>query len=281
MDSTKSMIFDGTDKTLDRSKQRSLTRQITVYVPAKYVDGTPAPILVIQDGPGPIDQIAFALDNMTTATDPARKIPPFIAIGVQNGGSDSFGSERGLEYDTLSDRYARFIDLEVLPAILANSQIKAAYPHLAFTTDPEGRAAYGCSSGAAAAFTMAWFAPDRYRRVLSYSGTLVAQQNSGQPESTLYPLGAWEYHSSKQLIANSPVKPLRIFLNVNENDLGAGDAEGTHHNWVMANQRTTAALAAKGYHRRFVLAKGLGHCDGRAVQSTLADALAWLWRGYP
>jgi enterochelin esterase family protein len=281
MDSTKSTIFDGSDKTLSPSKPRSLTRQISVYIPAKYVDGTPAPILVMQDGPGPMTEISRALDNLTTSTDPTRKVPPFIAIGVQNGGNDAQGSERGLEYDTLSDRYARFIQLEVLPAVLADARIKAAYPKLAFTDDPEGRATYGCSSGGVAAFTMAWFAPHLFRRVLSYSGTLVAQQNSGQPESPLYPLGAWEYHSSKQLIANSEVKPLRIFLNVNENDLGAADPESTHHNWVMANQRTAAALKVKGYHYRYVLAKGLGHCDSRALKATLADALVWLWRGYP
>jgi len=281
MDSTKSSIFDGGDPTLNPAKPRLLTRNIRVYVPAKYVDGTKAPILVIQDGPGPINEIAFALDNLTIATNPARKIPPFIAIGVQNGGNDAQGSERGLEYDTLSDRYARFIELEVLPAVLSNPAIKAAYPNLGFTDDPEGRAAYGCSSGAAAAYTMAWFRPDLFRRVVSYSGTFVAQQNSGQPESPIYPLGAWEYHSSLQLITNSPVKPLRAFLNVNELDNGYSAPESGHHNWVMANNRMSAALLAKGYHRRYVLAKTLGHCASEAYRATLADALIWVWRGYP
>lgn len=279
MDSSKSVLYDGTDKTLDKGT-RSRTRGINVYIPAKYVDGTPAPIFVMQDGPGPMTEVSRALDNLTISTDPNRKLPPFIAIGVQNGGGDSFHSERGLEYDTVSDRYARFIDTEVLPAILADSSIKAAYPNLKFTSDPRGRGAYGCSSGGAAAFTMAWFAPQLFGRVVSYSGTLVAQQTDGQPESAMYPLGAWEYHSSKKIIANSPVKPVRIFINVNENDLRSTDAESTNHNWVMANQRTAAALKAKGYHYRFVLAKGVGHCDSRAMKSTLADSLVWVWRGY-
>ena len=61
MDSTKSVIFDGSDPTLSPSKPRLLTRQIWVYVPAKYVDGTAAPILVIQDGPGPLTEISRAL----------------------------------------------------------------------------------------------------------------------------------------------------------------------------------------------------------------------------
>ena len=79
----------------------------------------------------------------------------------------------------------------------------------------------------------------------------------------MYPLGAWEYHSSMALIMNTAKKDLRIFLNVAENDNGASDAEATHHNWVMANQRTAAALKAKGYHYRYVFARGVGHCDSR------------------
>lgn len=290
MDSTKSTIFNGSDTTVDAAK-RHLTRQITVYVPAQYKDGTPAPILVMQDGPAsaggwgdtaPFDAVNRALDNLTISTNPARKIPAFIAIGVENGGSDSKGSERGLEYDSLFDRYARFVQLEVLPAVLNNAAIKAAYPGIAFTDDPEGKGTYGCSSGAAASFTMAWFRPDLFRRVITYSGTFVAQQNSGQPESPLYPLGAWEYHSSMQLIANTdPRKPLRVHLNVNEMDNGYTAAESGHHNWVLGNQHMAAALKLKGYHYKFNFVRGLGHCDYNAWRATLADTLVWLWSGYP
>jgi iron(III)-enterobactin esterase len=275
-----STIFDGKDTTLDRAKPVNTTRAISVYVPAQYQDGTAAPVLVIQDGPGDIGLVRFALDNLTVAQDPARRIPPFIAVSVQNGGSDSKGSERGLEYDTMSDRYARFIHQEVLPAVVNNSMIKSAYPNLRITDDPQGRATLGCSSGAAAAVTMAWFRPDLFSRVISYSGTLVDQQDDDAPEEVMYPFGAWEYHSSKALIASSPKKDLRIFLNVAENDLSSGDPESTHHNWVLANQRTAAALKAKGYHYRYVFARGVGHCDSRVRSATLADALIWVWRGY-
>jgi enterochelin esterase-like enzyme len=275
-----STIFDGKDTTLDRAKPVNTTRTISVYVPAQYQDGTAAPILVIQDGPGDIGLVKYALDNLTVAQDPARRIPPFIAVAVQNGGSDSKGSERGLEYDTMSDRYARFIHQEVLPAVVSNSMIKAAYPNLKITGDPQGRATLGCSSGAAAAVTMAWFRPDLFSRVISYSGTLVDQQDDDAPEEAMYAFGAWEYHSSKALITSSPKKELRIFLNVAENDLSSRDAESTHHNWVLANQRTAAALKAKGYHYRYVFARGVGHCDSRVRGATLADALIWVWRGY-
>jgi iron(III)-enterobactin esterase len=283
MSLAESKLFDGKDPTLNPSKNVNANRSINVYIPAKYEDGTPAPVLVIQDGPGEINQVKNALDNLTIDPDPMRRLPPFIAVAVQNGGNDSIGSERGLEYDTLSDRYARFIDTEVLPAVVNNAQIKAAYPKLKFTTDPSGRAASGCSSGAAAAFTMGWFRPDLFGRIITYSGTLVAQQNPEAPENDAFPHGAWDYHSELELIKNDTMmreKSLRIFLNVNENDLGSTAAESGQHNWVMANDRTAEDLKTKGFHYRYVFGQGKGHCDGSVRSATLADALMWVWRGY-
>jgi enterochelin esterase-like enzyme len=273
-------IFDGTDATLDPSKPVNATRTISVYVPAGYQDGTPAPVLVIQDGPGELSMVRNALDNLTIASDVMRRIPAFVAVAVQNGGNNAKGSERGLEYDTMSDRYARFIHVEVLPAVEANTSIQQAYPNFKLTQDPHGRAALGCSSGGAAALTMGWFRPDLFSRLVTYSGTFTDQQDDDAPEEATYPLGAWEYHSSKSLIANAPKKELRIFVNANESDLGASEPESTHQNWLMANQRTAAALQAKGYHHRYVFGRGVGHCDARVISQTLADALIWVWRGY-
>jgi len=130
---------------------------------------------------------------------------------------------------------------------------------------------------------MAWFRPDLFARVVAYSTTLVAQQDPKAPESTQYPFGAWEYHSSKKLIEADTTmkqKQLRVFINVNENDLRSNDAESTHHNWVMANERTAAALKAKNFHYRFVKGRSAGHCDQGVKNATLADALVWVWRGY-
>ena len=276
-----SKIFRGDDKTLEPDKKPVRTeRKISVYIPAAYKDGTPAPLLVIHDGPGPLGQVRNALDNLTISKDVNRKLPAFIAIAVENGGNDGKNSERGLEYDTMSDRLARFIAEEVVPAVLANAEVKAAYPRLAFTKNPWGHAVMGCSSGGAAALTMGWFRPDYFRRIIAYSGTFVDQQDDDAPEEAQYPLGAWEYHSGMKLIEKSEKKPLRIFTHVSENDLRSKDAEDTHHNWVMAGQRTSAALTAKGYHHRFVFSKATGHCDGKVFNQTLADTLVWLWRGY-
>ena len=145
-----------------------------------------------------------------------------------------------------------------------------------FTTDPEGRAAMGGSSGGACAFTMGWFRPDSYRRILAYSGTFVNQQSPLNPDS---PHGAWEYH--EHLIPASDRKPLRIWLEVGENDNGANRDEASLHNWVMANDRMAAALKAKGYHYHYAFAQGAKHVDGKVVRQTLPEALLWLWRGYP
>jgi enterochelin esterase-like enzyme len=275
-----SKIFRGDDATLDKKKPVREKRKIFVYVPAAYKDGTKAPLLVTLDGPSHLNLVRNALDNLTISKDPERKLPAFIVIAVENGGNDSYGSQRGLEYDTMSDRFARFIHDEVLPAVLADPKIKEAYPKLAFTDNPWGRAAMGCSSGGAAALTMGWFRPDLFRRLITYSGTFVDQQDDDAPEEKAYPLGAWEYHSSLKLIETSEKKPLRIFTHVSENDNRAKDAEATYHNWVMANERTAAALKAKGYDYRYVFSKATGHCDRKVFEQTLADTLVWMWRGY-
>ncbi|MEQ1827995.1 MAG: alpha/beta hydrolase-fold protein [Pirellula sp.] len=275
-----SKIFPGTDTTLDARKKVNQERKIYVYVPAAYREGTKAPILVVHDGPGQLKLIRNALDNLTISTDPNRKLPAFIVIAVQNGGNDGKGSQRGLEYDTMSDRLARFINEEVLVAVLQNSDIRASFPKIAFTDNPWGRAAMGCSSGGAAALSMGWFRPDLFRRLITYSGTFVDQQDDDAPEEEKYPLGAWEYHSSMKLIESSEKKPLRIFTHVAENDNRAKDPEETYHNWVMANERTAAALKAKGYDYRYVFSLATKHCDGKVFEQTLADTLVWMWRGY-
>ncbi len=276
-----SKIFRGDDATLEPEKKAvRKERKLFVYVPAAYRDGTKAPILVTHDGPSQLNLVRHALDNLTLSKDPNRALPAFIAIAVENGGNDGKNSERGLEYDTMSDRFARFINDEVLPSVLNNAEIKAAYPHIAFTDNPWGRAAMGCSSGGAAALTMGWFRPDLFRRLITYSGTFVDQQDDDAREEAKYPFGAWEYHSGMKLIENNEKKPLRIFTHVSEKDNRPNDPEETHHNWVMANERTAAALKAKGYQYRYVFSRASGHCDRRVFEQTLADTLVWMWRGY-
>jgi iron(III)-enterobactin esterase len=170
----------------------------------------------------------------------------------------------------MSGQYAEFVETEVLPLVEAKCGVK-------LTKDPDGRAAMGCSSGAACAMIMAWYRPDLYHRVLSYSGTYVNQQWPHNPET---PGGAWEFH--RTLIPNSEVKPIRIWMHVGDRDLlDPNVMRDDMHDWVLANELMAAALAAKGYHYQFVFARNAGHCDGDVKQQTLPEALEYVWQGYP
>ncbi|WP_343615217.1 alpha/beta hydrolase-fold protein [Novosphingobium sp.] len=240
-------------------------REVFVYVPATYRPGSAAPLLVVQDGRDYAARVAAALDTLIAA----HRVPAMIAVMIQSGGGDAQGSQRGLEYDTMSGRYAEFVEHEVLPRA-------AALYGLRFTSDPDGRAAMGGSSGAAAALSMAWYHPEWYHKVLSYSGTFV---NQASPVDPATPRGAWEYHAS--LIPGSPAKPIRIWMEVGEQDLHWQDPEQSWHNWPLANDRMAAALAAKHYDMHYVRAAGAGHVDPNVVAQTLPGALEWLWRDYP
>jgi putative esterase len=247
------------------------SRAITVYIPAKYKDGTAAPVMVVMDGAGSqFLRVQAGLDNLSQSTDPTRRVPPFVLIAVANG-------ERSIELDTMSELWARYVDEEVFPAVESNAAIKAAYPNFSITKDPEGRGAVGCSSGGSAAIIMAWFRPDLFRRVIGYDASLVDLQSSAT-----YPLGAWELHSDQALILNSPVEPIRIMFDDNEMDNGAGTGEAGAKDWLLAGQRTAAALKTKGYHYRWLEGIGAKHCsDARVQQTSMGDSLVWVWRGYP
>lgn len=241
-------------------------RQVAVYIPAGYVAGTEAPLMVVQDGVRSyMDRTTPVLDNLIHE----RRVPPLVAVFVDPGPGDGPGSERGFEYDHVSEKYVDFIETEVLPKVTADYNVR-------FTTDPAGRASMGGSSGAAAALTMAWFRPDLYGKVLSYSGTFVNMQRL--PESA-YPHGAWEYHEN--LIPQSDPKPIRIWFHVSDGDNGANRPAESFTNWVLANQRMHEVLEAKDYDYRYVFSNDSRHVDRRVVAQTLPGALEWLWRGYP
>ncbi|MCC2668592.1 MAG: putative esterase [Armatimonadetes bacterium] len=262
MSSTDSKLYPGISKTAP-GQVVPYQRRVTVYVPSQYVPGKPAPLIVSQDSMGN-GQLPTILDNMIAD----RRLPAIVAVMIDSGGGDAQGSQRGLEYDTVSGKYAEFIETEVLPRITKDYGVT-------FTKDPDARMTMGGSSGAACAFTMAWFHPELYHRVLSYSGTYVNQQSPLNPDS---PHGAWEYHEN--FIPKEKRKPLRIWMHVGETDNRYKDDEATLHNWVMANQRMAEVLKAKKYPYQFVFARESGHVDGRVFRQTLPQALEWVWKGY-
>lgn len=245
------------------SHPAAYTRKVAVYVPKQYVAGTAAPFIVGADGP---DRMLFtALDNLIAE----KKVPVMVAISIGNGSGDAQGSERGLEYDTMSGRYAEFVETEVLPLVEQKAGVK-------LTRDPDGRATMGGSSGGSCALIMAWYHPEWYHRVLTYSGTYVNQQWPWNPET---PHGAWGFHET--LIPNSPSKPLRLWLEVGDKDnLNTNSLRDGMHDWVEANERMAKVLHAKGYHYQFVFAKNAGHTDKAVKAQTLPEALEYLWQGY-
>ena len=237
------------------------TRKVAVYVPKQYVPGTAAPFIIGADG---IDKALFtALDNLIAQ----KRVPAMIAISIGNGSGDAQGSQRGLEYDTMSGLYAEFVEKEVLPLVEKQYHVK-------LTKDPNGRATMGGSSGGSAALIMAWYHSEWYHRVLTYSGTYVNQQWPTDPK---LPHGAWEFHEN--LIPKSPKKPIRLWLEISDRDnLSTRD---DYHDWVLANERMADVLAKKGYHYQFVFARNAGHTDRMVKQQTLPEALEYLWQGFP
>ncbi|RXH54357.1 alpha/beta hydrolase [Granulicella sibirica] len=249
---------------LTTSHPAPYTRKVAVYVPKQYVPGTVAPFIIGADGP---DRLLFtALDNLIAQ----HRLPVMIAISIGNGSGDAQGSERGLEYDTMSGRYAEFVETEVLP--LVESQY-----HVKLSKDPDARATMGGSSGGSCALIMAWYHPELYHRVLTYSGTYVNQQWPPSPDT---PHGAWEFH--EHLIPSTPDKPIRLWMEVGDRDLfNPNIMRDNMHDWVVANEKMAQILAAKGYHYQFVFARNAGHTDRAVKQQTLAEALEYIWQGYP
>jgi predicted alpha/beta superfamily hydrolase len=249
---------------LTTSHPAPYTRHVAAYVPSQYVPGTAAPFIIGTDGP---DRTLFTVLNNLIAE---KKLPVMIAISVGNGSGDAQGSERGLEYDTMSGLYAEWVETELLPLVEAKAQVK-------LTRDPDGRATMGGSSGGSCALIMAWYHPELYHRVLTYSGTYVNQQWPWNPQT---PHGAWGFHET--LIPNSPRKPIRLWMEVGDRDLYLPNIMNDNmHDWVLANENMARVLAAKSYHYQFVFARNAGHVDHDVKLQTLPEALEYVWQGYP
>jgi enterochelin esterase-like enzyme len=255
---------DPTRMIVTTSHPAPYTRHVAVYVPSQYVPGTAVPFIVGADG---IDRTLFiTLDNLIAQ----HRVPVMVAISIGNGSGDAQGSERGLEYDTMSGLYAEFVEKEVLPLAEKTANVK-------LSSDPDGRATMGGSSGGSCAMIMAWYHPEWYHRVLTFSGTYVNQQ---WPHNDQVPHGAWEFH--EHLIPNSPAKPLRIWMEVGDRDNYNHNAlRDNMHDWVVANENMAKVLAAKGYHYQFVFARDAGHTDGAVHVQILPEALEYIWQGYP
>ncbi len=228
------------------------TRDWWVYVPAQYAAGTPAAVMVFQDGAGVRGWVPTILDNLIARGEMPVTVGIFINPGVFADGRPN----RSVEYDTLSDRYARFLLEEILPEVGRTVTLR---------TDAAGRAIVGASSGGICAFTVAWERPDQFSKVVSWIGsfTNIASGESRREGG----------HNYQALVRKTPRKPIRVFLQD-----GANDLDNVHGNWPLANLTLASSLAWAGYDYRFEYGKGFhNNRHGRAI---FPDTLRWIWRDW-
>ena len=240
----KSTIFEGT------------IREYWVYVPAQYDGKTPAAVMVFQDGHSYVAEkggfrVPVVFDNLIAKGEMPVTVGIFLNPGHKSETLPKPGWEqkdnRSVEYDTLSDRYARFVIEEILPEVGKTVKL---------TEDPEGRAICGISSGGICAFTVAWERPDAFRKVLSHVGSFTNIRGGDR-----YP----------GMIRKTKNKDIRVFLQE-----GAADLDNEHGNWPLGNQQMAKALAFKKYDYRFEY--GDGAHNGKHGGAILPDSLRWLWR---
>jgi len=232
-------------------------RDWAIYVPAQAKPDVPAAVMVFQDGHGYLKvdgqwRVPVVFDNLIAS----GKMPPTVAVFVDPGHEQAKekpqspwkNSNRSLEYDSLGDRYVRFLLEEILPEVAKRQPL---------TTDPALRAICGASSGGICSFTSAWERPDQFGRVLSSIGSF-----TGLRGGNAYP----------SLLRKTEPKPIRVYLADT-----SGDLDNPFGSWPLANRQMAAALEFMGYDVRFDWAEGYAH-DAHHASRVFPDALEWLWR---
>lgn len=236
------------------------TRNYWIYVPKQYDPAKPACLAVFQDGdvylnlsewsPGIAPTTVF--DNLIHQEEIPVTIGLFIEPGDIGPGTPYHGGtdNRSFEYDAVTDRYARFLLEEMIPALEKKYNI---------TDNPEGRVLVGFSSGGHCAFNAAWHRPNEFGNVISHCGSYTDMRGG---------------HVYPPLVRRTPKKPIRVFLQSGEQDLNA-----IWGNWALANQAMASALNYARYDYQFVFGEGthsLRH-GGQLFPKTLK----WIWRDYP
>jgi gluconolactonase len=235
----------------------------SVYVPAQYDAAKPAPFMIFLDGAGYLNnnvRVPVVLDNLIAKHD----LPPLIAIFVDPGIlpvlSDQAQNRYGriFEYDSLSDRYSRFLLEELIPEVAKKYNL---------SKNPDDRALSGVSTGAVGAFMAAWNRPDQFHRVLSFIGTYVSMKGADELPA---------------LIRRTEPKPIRIFLQDGKNDhIVPAEPYGTFFagSWPINNEVMFEAFEYAGYDAKLVIGDEAHNMkQGAAI---MPDALRWLWRDYP
>jgi enterochelin esterase-like enzyme len=252
-----------------------------IYVPAQYDPRVPAALMVFQDGGGYIDRegnnpALNVIDNLIAQ----KRIPVLICILINPGDISDFpdtptynfvkaysdkwhrtlkDSMRSTLYDTVSDRYGRFLRDEVL------AEVEAQY---AIRKDAYSRAITGASSGGICSFNAAWQLPDQFSRVISWIGSFTSIQWKEDPH---VPDGGQDY---PEKVLREAKRNLRVWLQD-----GSEDQENERYgSWPLANLRLANALKLKGYDFHFSFGKGT-HNYGQGAAEFPAEMI-WLWRDY-
>ncbi len=241
-----------------------------VYVPAQYDPAVPASLMIFNDGQafknmeGDL-RAPNVLDNLIDR----REIPVMLSVFINPGRTpeqpeptpQEWGdrtTNRPTEYNTLDDKYARVIVDELMPALAKDYNI---------ATDPERRGIGGASSGAIAAFTVAWQRPNDFRKVLSMIGSFTDLRGG---------------HAYADLVRSSAKKPIRIFLQDGRNDNRGVGRDGNYNekrDWFFQNVRLMQALRDKGYDLNYQW--GIGRHSQKHGGSIFPDMMRWLWRDHP
>jgi len=251
-----------------------------IYVPAQYDARTAAALLVFQDGREYLDRdgrdpALNAIDNLIAR----KKIPVMICVFINPGdiegspGTPTYNfvkaygekwqrgmkdSMRSTEYDTVSDRYARYLRDEVLADVAAKYNIRK---------DAYSRAITGLSSGGICAFNAAWQMPDQFSRVISWIGSFSGIQWKEDPA---VPDGGQDYPDK---VLREERRNIRVWLQDGSNDI-----EGKYGSWPLANLRLANALKLKEYDFHLSFGKGTHNPAHGAVE--FPEEMLWLWRDY-
>ena len=230
-------------------------RNYYVYLPVQYDASKPTAVMVFQDGhaylnPNGDFRVPTVFDNLIQS----GEIPPIIGIFINPGDRGEElpkepwkAKNRSVEYDTLSDDYARFLIDEILPEVAKTYNL---------TTDPDQRAICGMSSGGICAWTVAWQRPEAFRKVVSQIGSFTNIRGGD-----VYP----------GLIRKTPKKPIRAFFQDGINDL-----DNAHGSWPLGNMQMQAALQFADYDFKYVWGQG-GH-NGKHGGAIFPATVRWLWR---
>jgi enterochelin esterase family protein len=230
-------------------------RDYSVYVPAQYNPEKPAALMVFMDGGGYAKKdgafrVPVVFDNLIHQKAMPVTVAVFVSPGTipasRPGAKDR--SNRSFEYDSMGDRYARFLTGEFLPVALKGLNISAA---------PQQRAVCGISSGGICAFTVAWEQPEQFGKVLSHIGSFANIR------------GGWAYPGLVRKSKAAP-KPIKVYMQEGKDDL-----DNLFGNWPIGNEDLAAALKFAGYEHQFVMTDG-GH-SGNWGGDQLPNALRWLW----